>query len=484
MPGRTDSTIAIAIAALALSACTPGDADPKQAETSALIANRNVDVLFVVDDSSSMGLPQANLIANFSAFLDTLKNAPGGLPDIHVAVISSDMGAGDGTIPGCSQNGDAGKLHFEPQGACPATTLENGATFISNVGGAANYGAADISTVFSCIAALGDRGCGFARPFSSVLRALGADGMPPPAENQGFLRADALLAVVMVTNEDDCSARPGFDLYDTSASNTLLSSPLGPAANFRCNELGHLCGGVRPPRQAPGGDMSATATFDDCTSAECDGSLVPVAEFVARLKALKAAPNSEIVVGAIAGPAMPYTVQWKAPSVVDTSCDQASCPWPLIGHSCTAADGSFGDPGVRITDWVTAFGANGIASSICDATFGPVLERIATQIGSLLTAGGGTGGPAGPIPNCAVTGLGGRVGGGGGGGAGGSSVAGGAPGSDAAAGTGISMAPGDGCGCQAGGATSRASGFAATGAIIACLAGRRRRRASGAVRRG
>src|SRR5437868_1798050 len=82
----------------------------------------------------------------------------------------------------------------------------------------------------------------------SNLRALGADGRgAAPAENQGFLRQDALLAIVMVTNEDDCSARAGIQLYDTS-SNQSVNSVLGPPSNFRCNEFGHLCNGARPPR--------------------------------------------------------------------------------------------------------------------------------------------------------------------------------------------------------------------------------------------
>ena len=37
-------------------------------------------------------------------------------------------------------------------------------------------------------------------------------------------------------------------------------------------------------------------------SSECDGALTPVAEFVARVKALKASPASEIVMAAFAGP--------------------------------------------------------------------------------------------------------------------------------------------------------------------------------------
>src|SRR5262245_4306774 len=63
--------------------------------------NRNVDILFLVDDSSSMRLSQDNLNRNFPVFMNTLMNAPQGLPNMHLGVISQDMGAGDGSIASC-----------------------------------------------------------------------------------------------------------------------------------------------------------------------------------------------------------------------------------------------------------------------------------------------------------------------------------------------------------------------------------------------
>src|SRR5205814_1796196 len=153
------------------------------AAQSAAIANRNLDLLFMIDNSSSMRLSQTNLLNNFPTFMDVLKNLPGGLPNIHVAVVSSDMGAGDGSVAGCDNTGgNQGIFQYTPRGTCTSTTLQPNATYISNVGGVANYSATDISTVFSCIAALGETGCGFEHQFASVLRALGADGSPAPAE--------------------------------------------------------------------------------------------------------------------------------------------------------------------------------------------------------------------------------------------------------------------------------------------------------------
>ena len=217
--------------------------------------NRNVDLLFMVDNSSSMRPLQNNLRANFPTFMQRLMEPPG-LPNIHVAVVSSDMGAfnpaaGNEAISGCTTTaspgyaGNNGVFQYTApppetgQAAC-ATGLDPSAHFISDIGGVKNY-SGDLANVFSCIAALGDAGCGFEHQFASVLRALGADDLgPPPQENQGFLRDDAYLVVVMITNEDDCSARPGQPLFDTTANNDL-SDMLGPITNFRCNEFGHIC---------------------------------------------------------------------------------------------------------------------------------------------------------------------------------------------------------------------------------------------------
>src|SRR5262249_48388518 len=70
---------------------------------------KKADILFVVDDSSSMLTVQQNLVANFPVFIDVLRSLPTGLPDLRVAVTTTSMGAGafTGSVPGCGnpQNG-------------------------------------------------------------------------------------------------------------------------------------------------------------------------------------------------------------------------------------------------------------------------------------------------------------------------------------------------------------------------------------------
>jgi hypothetical protein len=368
------------------------DPEPVERPSRYLASNRNVDLLFLVDDSSSMRLSQDNLRRNFPVLMQALKNQPGGMPNVHIGVISSDMGAGDGSVASCdSTGGKNGIFQYTPRGSCTSSGLLPGATYISDIGGVKNY-SGNLEDVFTCIAALGEEGCGFEHQFAAVTRALGVDGFgSAPAENAGFLRPDALLAIVLITNEDDCSASPGWGpnnqvpLYDTSV-NTDLASQIGPPANFRCNEFGHLCGsGQRPSRYAPNNDVNAMVTYDDCTSNDSEGYLLSVADTVNRIRALKA-DDGQVMVTAITGPRAPYVVNWRSPSTADSSCGAASCPWPTIGHSCTAVDGSFADPAVRIGEMVDHFGANGRMISICDGEFSGALADIGSDVLNYVSA--------------------------------------------------------------------------------------------------
>ena len=260
------------------------DPEPVERPSRYLASNRNVDLLFLVDDSSSMRLSQDNLRRNFPVLMQALKNQPGGLPNVHIGVISSDMGAGDGSVAGCdSTGGKNGIFQYTPRGTCTSTGLLPGATYISDIGGVKNY-SGNLEDVFTCIAALGESGCGFEHQFAAITRALGVDGLgAAPAENAGFLRPDALLAIVMITNEDDCSARgPGPErvpLFDTAVNNNMASQ-LGPPANFRCNEFGHICDGTAPEpqraQQRRERDRSPTTTARRTTPrATCSPSPTP-----------------------------------------------------------------------------------------------------------------------------------------------------------------------------------------------------------------
>jgi hypothetical protein len=314
--------------------------------------NNDIDIVFMIDNSGSMEREQENLRRNFPAFTRVLKNLPQGLPNVHIGVVSSNLGTGRfRNVRGCGTPGDMGRFQNAPRaGNCTGPRD----SYISAIGSTQNFNG-DIDQVFSCIAPLGITGCGFEHQLQSVRVALDPDLMPP--ENRGFLREEAVLAIILLTDEDDCSAPSDTTLFDPSQ--TMVSDPLGPVASFRCNEFGHLCAGQRPPR-------TAISDLQDCHSAE-DGRLIKVSELVAFFKGLKANPN-DVMVAAVTGPATPYSITV-----------QGSRREPLMVPSCTSSNGS-ADPAVRIHDFVDSFGPNGTFLSICTDDFSPAMTRIGQEV--------------------------------------------------------------------------------------------------------
>ena len=420
------SLVSLAMAAAGAVACAPEDGAPSVQRSQGALApgdRGDLDILFMVDNSSSMTPLQMKMLTQDPSFMTVLAGFPNGLPNIHVAVVSSDMGApGDSASSiGCSPAGDNGVFRSTPRGTCTNTTLTSGSTFISNVGGQANY-TGNLPDVFSCIAQLGSTGCGFEHQLAAVARALGADGAAPPPENAGFLRPNAELAIVMLTNEDDCSAKPNSTLFSLNGGMQSITNPLGPIANYRCNQFGHLCKNplsatpnalISPPLNPPASSTTPPSmTLTDCESNDTStGMLTSVADLIAGIRALKARPDDQIVVGAISPPKTPYTAIWVPASAPPPGTSGEL--WPQIQHSCGAAgdtnvnpaatqhttDGSFGDPGVRIAQWVQGFGANGVVASICDADYGIAFQAIADKIQAHLqpstsTGAGGAGGAA------------------------------------------------------------------------------------------
>jgi len=198
----------------------------------ALEVNR-VDILFVVDDSASMEGVQAELPALLESFIAG-SDEPGmerpELTDIHLATVSTDMGLnGIPDIEGCEGLGNDGvfiALGADELSQCNPDT----GNFITY-----EDGMSEITTELAaaCLPSLGNMGCGFEQPLEAMLKSLwrvdddtiefmtgqGHGG----AENDGFLRADSLLVVVVVTDEDDCSAQD-YSIFVPSSSNTGLNT--------------------------------------------------------------------------------------------------------------------------------------------------------------------------------------------------------------------------------------------------------------------
>jgi hypothetical protein len=338
--------------------------------------NNNIDILFLVDDSSSMTTVQQNVAMNFPVFINILTSLPT-RPNMHIAVTTSSMGAGAFTssVPGCMAP-DLGNFVYQIRAAtdpaCQTNKLNTNEHFFQdlNNGASKNY-TGDLATAFGCVAQVGANGCGFEHQMAGVRAALGDPMMnlPAPAGNANFLRDDAYLAIIWITNEDDCSAPPDSQLFDPNQN--AVTDPLGPLASFRCTEFGILCNGQKPPRQAAGPLMGCTSN-DGAAASDPMHSLVPAQFYIDYFKRVKPVPN-HIIAAAIVANTDPFSV------VIDQQTG-----FPSLAHSCSSSNGTFGDPPIRIKQIVDSFGALGTITSICQNSYADAFGVIANLIGRQL----------------------------------------------------------------------------------------------------
>jgi len=160
-------------------------------------ACEKMDILFVIDNSGSMSEEQTNLIANFPGFAELIENyqtASGEPLDYRIGVTTAGRDVSYTiTIPILNQS-----IPFTEGG-------DNGA-FRGGCGLDRQWiekGDPNVSSTFACRADVGTGGPGAEMPLLGLEWSLGrrsTDGT-----NAGFLRDDALLAVVMITDQDDCS---------------------------------------------------------------------------------------------------------------------------------------------------------------------------------------------------------------------------------------------------------------------------------------
>ncbi|MGH1345515.1 MAG: hypothetical protein ACRBN8_28380 [Nannocystales bacterium] len=158
-----------------------------------------VDLLFVIDNSGSMADEQANLIASVPGFIDGISDRLGVHTDYHVGVVSTDEATFN--ADGCQE---IGALVTQTRGNLSSDSdcgpYVDGASFMTPHD--------DLDSSFACAAQLGIDGNGIERPMDALDRALHpAQGVT--ACNDGFLRDEALLVVVLITDEEDDTESEG-----------------------------------------------------------------------------------------------------------------------------------------------------------------------------------------------------------------------------------------------------------------------------------
>jgi hypothetical protein len=163
----------------------------------------NVDVLYVIDNSPSMYEEQQTLIANFGNFVADMQTALESVNSYHIGVITSDdyLDSGwldDGAntvneqVPECQHLG--GLVVQAQSGLC--TPFADGNNFITQ--------SDDLASKFQCIANVGEDGDSDEYMGDALIAAL-AEGQQNSGCNANFIRDDAMLIIVMLTDENDSS---------------------------------------------------------------------------------------------------------------------------------------------------------------------------------------------------------------------------------------------------------------------------------------
>lgn len=170
-----------------------GDRDRDDGE--AAVDCDRADFLFVVDDSPSMQVHQRQLIDNFGVFIDGVERVVREGTDLHVGVVTTD--AYYGNPAPCDT---LGGLVIETKGANSSRAVcgpyADGANYMTQND--------DLEAAFACAARVGTLGADSEQPLAAALAALDPDSQAATC-NAGFSRADALLTLVLVTDERDQS---------------------------------------------------------------------------------------------------------------------------------------------------------------------------------------------------------------------------------------------------------------------------------------
>ena len=344
-----------------------------------------VDLLFVVDNSNSMSEEQRGLKDTLAPLVDRLATGDAnldGVPEwpavvsLHAAVATVDMGTGGFTVPTCARSdfGDDGVFWTQgtPEFAGCMPTYPSFLDF--RVGGGVS--SADLAHDVACLTTVGTGGCGFEQQLEAMLKALSpsaptpwtAAGYTAPTffrntfghgdrENDGFLRDDSTLVIVMLTDEEDCSARDP-EIFNPS-SPTYGATDL----NLRC--FAHADAALHPIRRY----------VDGLVQLRRNPGRVVFAPIVGIPQDLVPSPGARADWGRLVSP---------DPSVRDDRLEERvdpATPTRLL-TSCSSDRGAAYPP-IRIlqtAQGVEERGGRVVLGSICDESYDGVMEEIVNAI--------------------------------------------------------------------------------------------------------
>ena len=275
----------------------------------------------------------------------------------------------------------------------------------------------DISTVFGCLASnLGTLGCGEEHSLQAFEFALATKGIGNEAQQQAFLRPDASLGLIFLTDEDDCSAATNDGMFGANPGSTDLS---GESASLRCYTRSHQCGGANLSDKGPGYPTThafsapltqCSARTDACPNST-DGTvpsgtdtsrptscspLKGIKQLADHIKSVKSSPDQIFVAGIFGWPvtdsdlaAAVYKIDQVPNPAADPNHSTVFDSWPVCydpSHKPSssafdaAAAGWGATAGLRNSAFVDEFGSNGTKSSVCAIDFSSSMSGIGAAL--------------------------------------------------------------------------------------------------------
>jgi hypothetical protein len=409
-----------------VSACTEHEIEGADYQTSGggppydtvtLYVNDDVDILFVVDNSGSMAEEQGILAASFGSFIEVLER-PDVAADYRIGITTTDNGN-----PWCDTTGaEAGKLRLTScrsrseeftfdgtttiegfdeacAAACPAawTDIEIEPTavmgqdglrarnWLESVAGRTNLPEGLSTTqALQCVAPQGIDGCGFESHLESMWKTL-RRSYTDNDEDMGFIRDNAILSVVHVTDEADCSYNGDWEtIFLPDGNRVFWSDPEATSPTSAvCWNAGVTCEGL------------GAGTYDDCHSIDLDvegnevaaadaddlAVLRPMSRYIDILQEFEEnkqhiTPFQEVLVSLIGGVGADGSATYQ-----DAADDPVFQQDFGIGAGCASSYGRAVPP-VRLRELAEAFavGDDRNMFSVCESDYSAALASIAESI--------------------------------------------------------------------------------------------------------
>lgn len=428
---RTDArTLAITAACgVSLGACEDAalrqlPRPPVQVDVLAQRPASLVDILWVVDNSRTMVQEQEALAQNFQRFIEGLTQCRGtgveddlcdfatrtclgsgaacNPPDYHIGVISTDARSERDsgrlrrvglctTAQGASPSGDRFRYCLETEDCVhnparpesdPANTLCDDTQSVAFVT-PRTPGAA---SAFARAVRVGTGGSGLETGLDAAAAALGrltdretGEARPIPAENEGFLRADASLFIIFVSDEEDRSfGEPAYfyRVFETVKSvgneglvsiSAIVGDPDldGPGSAPGGCEVPALRPGDPPVRNSPGTRYVALAMYSRGLSDEfrvCDGGRLSCPAGLTCSAPVEGLPGVCVPHGACAE---------------DAACGRFAC---TSGPCVSCVQGACRAEPSRFLELLEQ---NGVFGSICAPDYGRVLAALGFEAAGL-----------------------------------------------------------------------------------------------------